>query len=115
MLRSEDLKIKMVEGDYGIVLPIIITAESELTQDDKFSIKIYKEINGEPLISKEYSDIKNNTIEFKLTEEESLQLPVGQYYYDLDWYQDNSFLSNLLKMKKFIVEEKAGAVNGSQD
>lgn len=118
MLTGEDTTIKMVEGDYGIVLPIELSLESteqEITSSDKFSIKIFKDINSTPIVSQEYSNISNNTIEFKLTKEESEKLKVGKYKYDIDWYQDNTFLSNLLAKKLLIVEEKAGAVNESSN
>lgn len=117
MLEAEDLKITMIEGDFGIVLPITISAEQELTPSDKFSINIYKDLDGEALVSKEYSNLTDNTIEFKLTLEESLKLPVGNYIYDIDWYQDESFLANIVCRKKFIVLNKAGKVgtNGDTD
>lgn len=63
----------MVEGDYGIVLPIELSIESTeqaITSSDKFSIKIFKDINSTLIVSQEYSNISNNTIEFKLTSEE---------------------------------------------
>lgn len=111
MITAEDITIKMTEGDFGIVLPIEIEAETELTADDGFSIKIFKDINTEPLITKTYSGIKNNTIDFKLIEEDSLKLKVGTYKYDLDWYQEGSFLANIIAKASFKVQEKAGLVN----
>lgn len=109
------LRITMTEGDFGITLPIELETEDEetITSDDSFVLNIFKEINSEPLVSKTYSNIQNNTIEFSLTEEESLLLPVGCYYYDLDWYQNNSFMCNLVPKESFRVVEKAGAVNES--
>jgi len=109
MFTEKDGKITMVEKDYGITLPIEITIEgAEITAEDKFAINIFKEINGEALISKTYENIQNNTIEFALTQEESNKLEVGSYFYDIDWFQENSFLGNLVKKKGFRVEEKAG-------
>ncbi len=110
MITAEDTEIKMTEGDFGVALPIEISVE-QLTADDVFSIKIFKSINTEPLIIKEYSNIKDNIIEFKLTKEDSLKLSVGKYKYDLDWYQGESFLENIIAKENFIVEEKAGVVN----
>lgn len=108
MLEGKDSYIiEMVEGDYGIVLPIRLENRT-LSSNDKFSIKIFKEINEEPIVEKEYSNIKDNTIEFKLTKEETALLSVGKYVYDLDWFQDNAFLGNILAKKKFTVKEKAG-------
>ncbi len=105
------LEIEMVEGDYGITLPIIIETEDTLSASDRFVLKIFKKINGDPLISKDYSNIQNNTINFELTETESLSLPVGRYFYDLDWYQNDVFMCNLVAHESYVVNEKAGAVN----
>ena len=114
MFIVNDLKIEMTEGDYGITLPITLVTDDELiTSDDSFSIKIFSEINGEPLVSKSYTDIQDNTIEFSLTEEETLLLPVGEYYYDLDWYQNGIFMDNLIAKEFYGVIEKAGKVGGN--
>lgn len=114
MLTAAGLKIKMVEGDYGLVLPIKLLTEQAITASDKFAIKIFKDINTEPLVSQEYYNLTDNTIEFKLSEEESHRLKVGYYKYDIDWYRDNTFLSNVVAQKAFIVSEKAGVVSGSE-
>lgn len=109
-VNEENKKIEMTEGDFGITLPIEINIEgTELTTTDKFVLKIFKEINGESIIEKVFENITNNTIELKFTEEESKKLEVGLYYYDLDWFQEDTFLSNILARKKFAVREKAGA------
>lgn len=107
---EEKKKIEMTEGDFGIVLPIKINIDgTELTNNDKFVLKIFEEINGEAIMTKEFESIIDNTIELKFTQEESKQLEVGSYYYDLDWFQENNFLSNILAKKTFKVSEKAGA------
>ena len=105
---DDDTTIGMIEGDFGIVLPIEIEG-IEITTEDQFSIKIFKNINEEPIITKTYSNISDNTIEFELTKEESQLLKKGYYYYDLDWYQVNKFLGNLIANARFKVLEKAGA------
>lgn len=111
MLDSKGLNISMIEGDYGITLPIKLVSPQEMTSSDKFSFKIFKKKNTEPLISKEYENIADNTINFSLTEEESKLLSRGRYYYDLDWYQNSSFLGNLVAESYFDVKDKAGAIN----
>ena len=63
MITAEDTIIKMTEENFGVALPIEISVE-QLTADDVFSIKIFKSINTEPLIIKEYSNIKDNIIKF---------------------------------------------------
>jgi hypothetical protein len=42
-----------------------------------------------------------------LTEEESALFRVGDYVYSIDWYQDGSFMGNLIKCAAFKVVEKA--------
>lgn len=110
-VNEETKKIEITEGDFGTVLPITISG-IELTGDDKLSLKIFKEIDGEPIITKVFENIVNNTLELKFTEEESKKFEVGDYYYDLDWYQEDMFLSNILDSKKFTVKDKAGKVGG---
>lgn len=107
---EEKKRITMTEGDFGIVLPIEIdTDRTELTSNDKFVFKIFKEINSEAIIEKVFENITNNTIELSFTREESEKLEIGDYYYDLDWFQEDVFLSNILRKKKFKVNDKAGA------
>ena len=108
---EEKKRIEMTEGDFGIVLPISVSG-IELTKNDKFSLKIYKEKDGEPIIEKIFENIENNTLELQFTEEESKKLEIGDYYYDLDWYQEECFLSNILANRKFTVKDKAGKVGG---
>lgn len=104
---DDETKIKMVEGDFGIVLPIEIEG-IEIAPEDIFSIKIFKDINEELIIEKTYDNVTNNTINFELTKENSEKLKVGRYYYDLDWYQGEKFLGNLVAKSTYTVIEKAG-------
>ena len=107
--NSESLLIEMVEGDWGEELPLEIETESDITSSDKFIIEIFKDIRSrEPIITKNYENIQENTINFRLTQEESEKLKVGTYFYNIDWYKENSFLSNIVKSKMFKVTDKAG-------
>lgn len=113
-------QITMTEGDFGVSLPleIILDAEETISEIDSFSIKIFDEVHGNLLVEKHFTNIQDNTIELQLTQEESALLPVGEYdvgkyYYDLDWYQNQVFMDNLLAKKPFIVEKKAGGINAS--
>lgn len=108
---EEKKKITMTEGDYGVVLPISIGG-IELTCNDKFALKIFKEIDEEPILTKTFENIIDNTLELQFTEEESKLFEVGSYYYDLDWFQDDTFLSNILRARTFKVNDKAGKVGG---
>ena len=104
-------KIKMTVGDYGKILPIIIKSDTPLSSDDSFKIEIFNKIRGKAIISKEYSKIKDNTIEFVLSKEESSRLNIGNYFYNLDWFQNNKFLENIIRQEDFIIESKAGELN----
>lgn len=118
MLRcidEENKTLEMVEGDFGLILPIELEVDNDetITSDDSFSIKIYKEINGQAIIEKNYSNLQDNTINFQLSKEESERLLVGRYFYDLDWYQGNTFLGNIIAKAYLTVREKAGVPNES--
>lgn len=112
--NDENLLIEMVEGDYGLTLPITLNVGNTVFgAEDHFSIRIFEELDGTPVVTKEYSNISDNTIDFSLTQEESNKLPKGRYYYDIDWFQGNSFLGNVVGKKVFKVLNKAGGVNGN--
>lgn len=118
MLRcidEETNKLEMIEGDFGIILPIELEVNTDetITSEDSFSIKIYKEINGQAIIEKEYDNLEDNTINFQLSKQESSKLSVGRYFYDLDWYQGNTFLGNIIAKASLTVREKAGVPNES--
>lgn len=107
--NEESLLIEMVEGDWGEELPLEIESESDLTKSDNFIVEIFKDVRSrEPIITKKYSDIQNNTINFRLTKEDTEKLKVGTYFYNIDWYKENSFLSNIVRSKMFKVIDKAG-------
>ena len=93
----------MTEGDYRIELPITVSGVT-LGASDSLKITI---ANGTPIIEKEFTDISQNTVNLVLTESESALLPVGTYVYSLDWYQNGSFLCNIVPFGLFEVGDKA--------
>lgn len=101
-------RLEMIEGDFGIKLPIQIEGIT-LEENDSIALKVFKEINTNPIISKTFTNILNNTVELEFSKEESKLLDVGNYYYDIDWFQGEKFLGNIAAKKKFSVREKAGA------
>lgn len=105
MLRGNGTKIIMTEGDFGVTLPIIING-GDVGDKDTLRITIKQESDGESILSKEFTNIKNNTFEFVLSKEESDKLPIGKYLYSLDWYRGNEFFCNLIKKGLFEVEDK---------
>lgn len=96
----------MAEGDYGIALPVIVEGAT-FTASDSLKVTIKNNRNGTAILEKTYSNITNNTIQFELTEAESALLPVGQYAYSLDWFEEGNFLCNIIPIGFLKVVDKA--------
>ena len=101
---SQTQNIQMTEGDYGIVLPIIVQGVA-FAEHDEAKIKIVR--GATVLLEKTFGNITNNTISVILTEAESTLLTVGNYQYSLDWYQDGAFMCNIIPRSLFKVVDKA--------
>ena len=99
-------ELKMAEGDFGIAIPITIGGTT-LTSSDEIKIVIKDKVNGNVILTKTYGNIVQNTFDFELTEAESSLLPVGNYVYSLDWYQDGAFMCNIILSAAFKVVDKA--------
>lgn len=95
--------IEMTVGDYGIKLPISIS-NITVGQYDEMRIKIANQ--NATILELTFSNISNNSIDLELTAEQSAKLKVGQYLYSLDWYQNGSFMCNLIKRALFKVVAK---------
>lgn len=98
--------IRMVEGEYGVDLPLTITGV-ELTANDEIRLTIKRVQKGDVAVEKSYSDIQDNTINIRLTEAESSALRVGKYRYSLAWYQEGFFLCYLVEKALFEVVKPA--------
>ena len=105
MLESKNKKITMTRGDFGINLPFTISGAS-IEKEDSIKLTIKEEINGEELITKVYTNIKDNTFDFVLTKEESEKLKSGTYFYSVDWFKNDVFLSNIVEAETFAVRDK---------
>lgn len=114
-IDEENKTLEMAEGDFGLSLLIEITTKGEeiISSEDSFALKIYKEPNGELLVTKTYNNIQGLTIDLSLTKQESLKMPVGTYYYDLDWFQGQTFLGNIIRQALWYVRDKAGGIDAS--
>ena len=97
--------ITMARGDYGIKLPIVINGFTA-GAGDSFKLAFEDKTGATQILTKEYSNISNNTIQFELTSSESALFGVGTYMYSLDWYQSGVFMCNIIKMGTFRVLEK---------
>ena len=93
----------MTKDDYGVELPISIKGLN-FSQNDELRIKIVKW--NQTILTKVYTTIDGNVLNFSLTQQESSQLPVGDYEYSLDWYQNNSFMYNIIQRAQFKVVDK---------
>ena len=98
--------LTMAEGDYGIALPITITGVT-LGERDSIRITLKTGMNGTVILEKEFSDISENTVTLEFTDAETELFPVGAYVYALDWYQDGSFMCNIIPCASLKVVDKA--------
>jgi 5-formaminoimidazole-4-carboxamide-1-beta-D-ribofuranosyl 5'-monophosphate synthetase len=96
----------MVEGDYGLKLPVTVSGTTLASSDSlRFTFKAGR--NGDTILTKEYENIVDNTIQFELSESESALFPVGSYVFSLDWYQDGNFMCNIIPCANLRVVDKA--------
>ena len=87
--------LTMAENDFGIKLPITISGMT-FAAGDCIRIVIKKAVNGAEILTKEFTNIQQNTIDLELTAAESALLPIGKYVYRLDVYENGNFLCNLI-------------------
>lgn len=106
MWQATAQNISMAEGDFGIQLPITISGIT-FVESDSIRITIKDRVNGTTLLTKEYTNIQNGTINLEFTESESALFRVGAYAYSMDWYQSSSFMCNLIQIAEFRVVDKA--------
>lgn len=106
MWQTNNTMLKMVEGDYGIDLPVTVNGVT-FANEDTLVFTLKNAPNGDTLITKTFTDIADNTITLTLTEEESAELSVGTYFWVLDWYQSGAFLCNIIPCGLFRVVDKA--------
>ena len=98
--------LQMVEGDFGLALPFDVKGTT-ISANDTLRFTFKDKMNGETILTKEYTNIQQNSASLEFTEAESALFPVGDYVYSLDWYQDGAFMGNLIKCAAFKVVEKA--------
>ena len=96
--------LTMTEGDWGVQLPVTVSGVTFSASD---SVRIVIKKGETALVSKEYTNIAQNTVNLELTEAQSALLPVGSYVYSLDWYQNGAFMCNIIPTAVFKVVDKA--------
>ena len=111
MLKSENKRIIMDEGDYGINLPFKISGD--VSESDKFLFIIKKDHNQEEIIRKEYSNLSKDeegklSFDLCFDKEESMKLPVGYYIYIIRQCRDCELHNTIERNGEFQVKEGAG-------
>lgn len=105
MFSVKNGNITMIEGEYGLELPITITG-TDIAYDEQIKF-VVKDSSGEIKIEKAYANIADNVINFSLTQMESNLLVANKKYtYSIDWYKNGEFLGNIINGHDFNVEEK---------
>lgn len=98
--------LNMVEGDWGIKLPVTVNGTT-FAANDELRLTFKTAVNGDTILTKTFADITGNTVDLELTEAESALFPVGTYVYAIDWFQDGAFMCNVIPFATFKVVEKA--------
>lgn len=99
MIKLQGKNIKMDYGDYGIVVPIIIT---NVLETDEIKFNIYN-IANELKIGKTLPFEDERWI-FQLTKEESEALTAGDYWYEIVQYRNDILQNTIAKWFLFRVE-----------
>ena len=99
-----DNTIQMAEGDFGIGLPVTVNGATLEAGD---SLRFTFKQQGYELLTKEFGDIVDNTVEIVFTQEESELFAPGVYSYTLDWFKDGEFMCNIVLSGVFKVVDKA--------
>ena len=103
-MNEKNKTITMVEGEFGVSLPITIVG-TEMTDEDNILFTI-KSADNEEIINKPFTNIIDNTIDFALTKLDSDKLKKGYYFYSIDWFRKDEFMANIINGEIFHVKEK---------
>ncbi len=105
MWIAQGMNLSMAEGDFGIQLQVQINGAT-FTESDSIRITFKNVRNGTEILSKGYQP-EDGSVYLEFTEAESELFPVGTYVYLIDWYQNGTFLCNLVPAAPFKVVDKA--------
>lgn len=98
--------LTMTEGDFGNALKINLK-KITISQNDSFDFVIVDQVHGTEIVKKTFTDVTGGAVYLELTAAESALLPVGVYFYRIDWYQGAIFMNNLSRIGVFEVVVKA--------
>lgn len=102
----QNTTMRMSEGDYGVALPFSVKGTTIAAAD---SIKfVFKDgPNGETILTKEYTNLSQNSADLVFTAAESELFDPGTYCYTVAWYQSGVFQCNLVENGVFKVGDVA--------
>lgn len=95
--------IQMVEGDFGIELPLSVNGVT-FTERDELRIKIAR--GEDVLITKTFSSITDNTVRLVLSEPDSALLPIGAYQYSLGGKRRDPNLRQIQQQQPVLLRGK---------
>lgn len=97
----------MTEDDFGVALRTTFSGADLTSGTDIFRFTFKKEMNGEPILIKDFSTFVDNAFDFVLSQENSAKFPVGSYVFSVDWIQNGSFKCTLVEKGIFKVGDEA--------
>ena len=106
MWEAQNSTIRMSEGDYGVALPFSVKGVT-LTASDCIKFVFKDKPEGETILTKEYTNIQNNSANLMFTAAESALFEPGIYTYTMEWYQNGSFQCNVIENGVFKVGDVA--------
>ncbi len=106
MWYADGTTVSMAEGDFGIKLSFTISGIS-FEQGDSILFTFKNNPNGQTILTKEYTELTENSAELEFTAAESELFTVGTYIYAMDWYKDGVFMCNIIPQAVFKVVDKA--------
>lgn len=103
--RVTGLHLQMAVGDYGISLPVSVSGVT-FGEGDELRFVFNKGPDSNTILTKNYSNIVQNSVNLSFTEAESALFRIGSYVYGLDWYKDGEFMCNIIESAQFKVVRK---------
>lgn len=98
--------LQMAEGDFGMELPVTVSGVT-LGENDTLLFTFKDNANGNTILTKQFSNVSQNTVNLVFSSSESALFPVGIYVYSLDWYQNGHFMCNIILRSTLQVVDKA--------
>lgn len=103
--KEDGSYMQMAVGDFGIQLPFSVS-DVTLTQSDTIRFAFARPDGSGVVLTKNYNNPQNNTVNLEFTEAESALFSVGKYLFSMDWYRGEELMCNLIKAGIFEVAGK---------